>query len=499
MIQLELEDGKEIVFNEEQEEATNKILSWCYNTAADFFLLAGYAGTGKTTTTKHIIKELRVNNAGYKNIRQFSKICVCAPTHKAKKVIEHATGLQGHTLQRLLGLAPDISIEEFDPNKPEFKPKKPSIIGEYDLVVLDEGSMVNTELFKYIDKELSKSGVTTKMLILADPAQLPPVGERLSPIFDSPLITHKYLLTKVERQSDDNPILSILDTIRSDTSVAVDLFEAVDALSPDGDGILFMGTLDFTNEVKRQFISEQYIEDPDYAKVLCWTNAMAGVWNAGIRKHKMEALHPGTEVLPVMQGDVLMAYSGYEGKIQNSNDYLVLRTEKSNLDIRYPGKDKDVVVRLKTIGVWMANIDTGGQLFSHVLDQSDYQNVQNYLKAYWAYINRAKKNQSAWRQYFDFRSWVMLMSPIATSADGNYKIPKDLDYGYAVTIHKSLETGSCKTYLIDWNLLRASYTPLSSNDQGIVKEMKIGQSAAKLPYRKNVHRLSREGVHLLLA
>ena len=50
---------------------------------------------------------------------------------------------------------------------------------------------------------------------------------------------------------------------------------------------------------------------------------------------------------------------------------------------------------------------------------------------------------------------------------------------------------SCKTTLIDWKLLRALYTPLYSNVISIVKETKIGQSAAKLPYRKNVQRLSK--------
>ena len=41
--------------------------------------------------------------------------------------------------------------------------------------------------------------------------------------------------------------------------------------------------------------------------------------------------------------------------------------------------------------------------------------------------------------------------------------------------------GSYKTYLIDWDTLRALYTPLHSNDVSIVKEIKIGQSAAKHP------------------
>ena len=34
----------------------------------------------------------------------------------------------------------------------------------------------------------------------------------------------------------------------------------------------------------------------------------------------------------------------------------------------------------------------------------------------------------------------------------------DLKYNHAITVHKSLETGSYKTYLIDWNLLRALHT-----------------------------------------
>ena len=53
--------------------------------------------------------------------------------------------------------------------------------------------------------------------------------------------------------------------------------------------------------------------------------------------------------------------------------------------------------------------------------------------------------------------------------------------------------------LIDWKPLRASYTQYSSNDYIIVKEMKIGQSAAKHPSRMKVQRLSLgKGVHLFL-
>ncbi len=51
------------------------------------------------------------------------------------------------------------------------------------------------------------------------------------------------------------------------------------------------------------------------------------------------------------------------------------------------------------------------------------------------------------------------------------------------------KNSSFKIPLIDWNTLRALYTKYSSNDCIIVKETKIGQSAAKYPYRIKVQRL----------
>jgi len=54
-----------------------------------------------------------------------------------------------------------------------------------------------------------------------------------------------------------------------------------------------------------------------------------------------------------------------------------------------------------------------------------------------------------------------------------------------------IKISSIKTKLIDWKPLRALYTPYNSNDCNIVKEIRIGQSAAKLPARKKVQRLSK--------
>ena len=56
--------------------------------------------------------------------------------------------------------------------------------------------------------------------------------------------------------------------------------------------------------------------------------------------------------------------------------------------------------------------------------------------------------------------------------------------------------GPFKSCLIDWDTLRDSDTPYHSNDGAIVKEMSIGQSAAKYPSGINVQRLFRKEVLL---
>lgn len=431
MIQLQLSDGNTITFNEQQEEAVRNILEW-YHSGDKLYRLQGYAGTGKTTITKYVIAELRKANL----LRRGLRICVAAPTHKAKKVIEQATGLPGHTLARLIGLSPDMSVDEFDPEKPEFKPKKPPIVGEYDLIILDEISMINKALFEHLIKEVNKSS-TVHILFLGDDFQTPPIGEKVSEVFTSPLIEWASNLTHVERQDDDDPVLSILDTIRSNPDTRSDLFAHTNTINSRGHGVEFLDKSGFAQAILDKFLSEEYVEDPDYAKILCWTNDQCTFWNTNLRRKRMAEMHPLISHGPIMQGDVMMAFSGYENKIANSNDYLVLRVEPSEMVVKYP---KDKSIKLKTYGVWLVNVDTGVQTFTHVLDQEDEKNEDQWLKAYWAYFGAAGKDRSQWKQFFEFRSWIMLMRSIPISIDGKKKISKDLDYGYAITIHKS--TGS---------------------------------------------------------
>ena len=58
--------------------------------------------------------------------------------------------------------------------------KEESTIQNYDLVVIDESSMVNEELFDFL---MSEVNLTTRLLFMGDPYQLPPVNEAISESF----------------------------------------------------------------------------------------------------------------------------------------------------------------------------------------------------------------------------------------------------------------------------------------------------------------------------
>lgn len=128
--------------------------------------LLGEGGTGKTTSVMAAVKSYLANG---------KRVLLCAPTNKAVKQMEAAArqfGLKGAvamTLHKALGLALLPSEE----NKHTVK-MGPSILGEFDLVVLDEGSMVSgIAVDRYLIPELH-TNPHTLLIIMGDRLQLPP-------------------------------------------------------------------------------------------------------------------------------------------------------------------------------------------------------------------------------------------------------------------------------------------------------------------------------------
>lgn len=430
--QLMLTTGKVITFNDEQYIGVNKIRGWVKKPDIKFFTLAGYAGTGKSTCIKKIIDEYR------------GSIVVSAPTHKAKKVIMNTTGMEAKTLHALLGLRPDVDLDEFNPNDPKFNPIAEPKIGDYDLVIIDEASMINLELFNMI-REKTKD-IETKVLFMGDPAQIPPVGEKESVIFTQSDI-EIYWLTIIERQNDTNPLITVYDALRNHLNDPYGGFIRKTEVNELGEGVIFLTDKDeFRKAILEKYRSEEFKTNTDFAKVIAWRNITVQGANKVIR-NEMFGKH--TDIIEV--GDILMGYRSVRSTnsqyniIENSGDYRVM--SKSELQenkyhiMGYP-------VRLRE------DLAHGKFKFKDIfiVDFSDHENLYKYAEQHDFYRDIGKNNKEfgSWTQYYNFRRQNILMKKITKYKNGAPRskydiIAKDMDYGMAITAHKA--QGSTYTHV----------------------------------------------------
>jgi exodeoxyribonuclease V alpha subunit len=116
-------------------------------------VLTGGPGVGKTECTKEIVAEAEAANA---------TIALCAPTGRAARRMEEATGHEAKTIHRLLEWMPG--------REPAFRPGRPL---PADLVIVDEASMLNLRLAEVLLGGLAES---THVVFVGDADQLPPIG-----------------------------------------------------------------------------------------------------------------------------------------------------------------------------------------------------------------------------------------------------------------------------------------------------------------------------------
>ncbi len=217
-------------------------------------ILSGYAGTGKTTLIREIVNTLN----------QSATNCVlCAPTNKAVKVLR-GLGVKADfcTIYSLLGL----EMKEHE-DVLKLTKKERDRVGKYDIVILDECSMVDSQLFGYIQDAMGK--YNTKFLFIGDEQQLNPVGEELSPIWGQ---YETYYLTEVMRH--DNQILNFATHVRT-----TELNELI--VKSDNDlveGIWYLPKREFINRVKRG--AKEFETN---SKAIAWRNKTVESLNTIIR------------------------------------------------------------------------------------------------------------------------------------------------------------------------------------------------------------------------
>lgn len=199
------------------EENPDAIIPRVFDPTTQVFRLFGYAGTGKTTLAKHLVSQLDCKSvfAAYTGkatsvLRR--KGCNASTIHSLIYQPEDQDEELLKSLKKRMVEAKEAGSSLFNvlkkdfiaANRPKFILRPNEALDDIDLIVIDEVSMVNEEM----GNDLLSFG--KKILVLGDPAQLPPIEG------GGFFTAHKpdILLTEIHRQARDNPIITMASLVR---------------------------------------------------------------------------------------------------------------------------------------------------------------------------------------------------------------------------------------------------------------------------------------------
>ena len=211
----------------QQTAAIDRVADWYQNSDEQVFRLFGYAGTGKTTLAKHFAEGVNGQvmfgaYTGKASLVLQNKGCPATTIHKmiyrskqpstAKvKELEAELGRlllienpDSITQKKIKDYREELERERQNDARPFFDLNQDSDVRRASLVVIDECSMVDGQM----GQDLMSFGC--KILVLGDPAQLPPVGG--AGFFTE--CKPDFLLDEVHRQAKDNPILELATRLR---------------------------------------------------------------------------------------------------------------------------------------------------------------------------------------------------------------------------------------------------------------------------------------------
>lgn len=333
---IDLSPGQAAVFD--------KIMAW-HTRGGQRFVLAGYAGTGKTTLAKYIAEAVGEDG-----------VIFCAFTGKAANVLKEKNcanagtihkylySLSSHQRERLKALEAEIWRAREDGNgaradmlaeelaelrikfrKPTFELNTESAVKNARLVIVDEYSMLNDKIIGDLES------LAKKVLYIGDPFQLPPVSGECS-------LQPEEFLTEIHRQAMDSSIIRHSKTIREGGSIHFCIesdFHFVPRRSTQGITYMDADQLIVGRNKTRTEWNKRYRRNLGFDsplptagdKMICLKNNQeAGVFNGMIGRCTQHTHASGDEAyimtfdeiegLKVWQGDVM----GYGEKYDGYND-----------------------------------------------------------------------------------------------------------------------------------------------------------------------------------
>jgi exodeoxyribonuclease V len=310
-----------MIWSPQQVRALDKVSRWD-KSRQPFFLLAGYAGTGKSTLAKHFSEG--AGEVGYAcftgkaaHVLRSNGIPSATTIHsliytprdkghdhleKLRRQYETALQSEFETLdegerekwrheQARLGKA--IAAEKENLKRPDFFLNTESPLYDLDLLIVDEYSMVDERM----GRDLLSFGVP--ILALGDPGQLPPVQGRCFFTGDPDV-----MLTEIHRQARDNPIIRMSAEVREGRPLAPGEYGSSRVIR--------------VRSVKPAELGD-VVDGGD--QVLVGTNATRRQYNAAIRKRRgYEAPYPerGEKVVCLRNNHLLGLLNGQTMEVLSS-------------------------------------------------------------------------------------------------------------------------------------------------------------------------------------
>lgn len=364
--------------NADQAALVEELLDFYQKPDKQYFLLSGQAGVGKTTCMKYFANRLQEIHGGV-------KICMSAPTNKAVAVLSESVGDSSYTFKTiysLLGLRMMANGEV-----KELTDSGTDNIGAFDLVLIDEGSMVSSVLIDYIFKKTRLAD--TKIVIIGDKQQLPPVKELASPIWKQ--FNVDYELTEVMRHQ--NEVLTFVQSIRGNPDP--------EFVSPGKN--VFIDQSEYTFVGKIRYLAESGAFHKGEAKAIAWRNVTVDCLNQIIRDSYPNTQSPdkfivGDRVVmkePIIVGERTVAATDEEGQVTgvyvtHHNIYPMLKAWRLTITMDFEGS---------AVNAYVIH-DDSKEMMNRMLD--DF------------------KNKKQWNQFWKMKEAF-----------------HDVSYAYALTAHRS--------------------------------------------------------------
>lgn len=419
---------------EEQENSLEKISEFILSgDDRKVFVLCGYAGTGKTSLVAALVKTM---------VQLERKVVLLAPTGRAAKVFSSYSGMPAYTIHKRIYRQKSImegSAFSLMDNR-----------AVNTLFIVDEASMIANEGVSNFGSgallddlvEFVYSGRGCSLLLLGDTAQLPPVGEELSPALSQQYLRSMFLdvqgveLTQVMRQLDGSGILQNATQLRRVITSGeagymprIKLKGFADVCRVQGEELI---------EAIDSCYSDAGIDE---TIILCRSNKRANVYNEGIRRrilYREEELNRGDMLMVVKNNYYWREELGKEDKtILEKIDFIA---NGDMAEIIHVGSTEEMY------GFRFADVTLS---FNDYEDcELDVKIMLGTLTSESPSLTRAESEAlfaAVWEDYPEIRSKRKRMEEVRKNP---YYNALQVKYGYAVTCHKA-QGGQWKRVFLD--------------------------------------------------